>query len=150
MSASTLTQTAQRVVDAYNAWSIDQIMAFRSEDCIQEILPTSMNVPPQNNTQHEAHQRMIAPFFTNFHLVVLEQTVDESAKKVTLWAKATADTVVGPYANEYVIALHMNEAGDRVVLVREFVDSGFAGPFFGKLRGHMMAAAGGKGGPAEH
>jgi hypothetical protein len=34
-------QTALAVVDAYNKWSLDAIMAIRTDDCLQVILPST-------------------------------------------------------------------------------------------------------------
>lgn len=38
---SVLHQTALSVIDAYNAWEIEKIMAVRAPECIQEMLPST-------------------------------------------------------------------------------------------------------------
>lgn len=35
-------ETANEVIAAFNAWDIDRIIGFRSEDCTYEVLPKSL------------------------------------------------------------------------------------------------------------
>lgn len=43
-------QTALAVIDAYNKWDIEAIMAVRTDDCVQEIAP-STSFPSQSQSQ---------------------------------------------------------------------------------------------------
>jgi ketosteroid isomerase-like protein len=53
---------------------------------------------------------------------------------------STADTAVGPYANEYTLYLQMTDDDTQVVSIKEFVDSQYSQEFFGKLRAHMAGS----------
>jgi hypothetical protein len=49
-------------------------------------------------------------------------------------ATSTADSDIGPYANEYALILHFTEDGKKVTKFLEFVDSAFSTKFFADLR----------------
>jgi len=87
-----------------------------------------------NNEAYKAFQMGIMPVFRNLRLEVLDTIEDTVNNKVTILAKSKADTVIGPYENEYMITFHMNKEGDKIVLLREFADSAYANEFFPKLK----------------
>jgi len=58
--------TAQAVIDGYNAWNMDKIMAYRTEDCTQQVLPASLGRPVMNNTQYRERFSQMIPHFRNF------------------------------------------------------------------------------------
>jgi hypothetical protein len=47
--------------------------------------------------------------------------------------RSSASTVIGPYANEYCIFFDFNEDGTKVTKMMLTIDSGYSGPFFGRL-----------------
>ena len=77
---------------------------------------------------------MIEPLFKNFHIEILEIVEDAKAHKVAFHARSTAETPIGPYANEYMIMMQMTADDQRVTNVKEFVDSGYTTDFFANLR----------------
>jgi ketosteroid isomerase-like protein len=48
-------------------------------------------------------------------------------------ATSTAETDVGPYANEYALILTFTEDGEKVIKFLEYVDSAYSQGFFAKL-----------------
>ena len=58
--------TDQTVIDGYNAWNMDKIMAYRTADCTQQVLPASLGRPIQNNTQYRERFSQMLPHFRNF------------------------------------------------------------------------------------
>ncbi|KAI1365922.1 hypothetical protein F5Y08DRAFT_338139 [Xylaria arbuscula] len=134
-------QTALAVIDSYNKWDFEAISALRSEDCVQLILPQSLGRPPMNNAEYKAYFSPLMPLFQEFTVTINDLVEDEKENKVVMWAKSTATTAIGPYANEYVIILHMNESGDKIAKFIEFVDSQFSATFFAKLREHLAQQA---------
>jgi ketosteroid isomerase-like protein len=48
-------------------------------------------------------------------------------------ASSTADTKIGPYANEYALFLTFTEDGKKVTRFEEFVDSGYSVKVFAEL-----------------
>lgn len=123
MSRETLSSTADIVIQAYNAWTLESVMSFRAPNCTHYILPSSLNRPPLNNEQYPAFFLPLMPAFKDFHLTVHDTIVDEVARKVVVHASSTATTALGPYKNEYTLILHMTEDGRQVERFYEFVDS---------------------------
>ncbi|KXJ97338.1 hypothetical protein Micbo1qcDRAFT_171038 [Microdochium bolleyi] len=142
-------QTALEVVEAYNSWDLSKIMAVRAPECLTQVLPKSLDRPELNNADYAKYLGTVMPAFSNFHVHVNEIIEDSRQNKVSIWAKSTADTIAGPYANEYVLIFHFNEAGDKLVRFYEFVDSKYSVDHFAKIhevvqkRAKAAAAAGG-------
>ncbi|KAI0433354.1 hypothetical protein F5Y09DRAFT_299206 [Xylaria sp. FL1042] len=134
-------RTALAVVDAYNKWSIEAIMAIRTEDCIQQILPKSLGRPAMDNAMYKAYFTSIMPHFQNFTVTINDTMEDAQENKVVFWARSEASTEIGPYSNEYVLIMYMNEAGDKITKFLEFVDSSYSAAFFPKLREHLAQKA---------
>lgn len=59
-------ETAQTVIDAYNAWDIDAILAYRTPDCQHQVLPSSMARAAQTNGEYRRYLSTIMPMFSNF------------------------------------------------------------------------------------
>jgi hypothetical protein len=59
-------KTVRTVIDAYNAWDINGILAYRTPDCKHQVLPSSMNRTAQSNDDDRAYLNKIMPLFTNF------------------------------------------------------------------------------------
>ncbi|KAI4674552.1 uncharacterized protein J4E88_008288 [Alternaria novae-zelandiae] len=126
--------TAQTVIDGYNAWNMDKIMAYRTEDCTQQVLPASLGRPVMNNTQYRERFSQMIPHFRNFKVTVHTEVHDADAHTCIMHATSTADSDIGPYANEYALVLHFTEDGKQVTKFLEFVDSAFSNKFFKELR----------------
>jgi ketosteroid isomerase-like protein len=59
-------ETAQTVIDAYNAWDINAILAYRTPDCEHQVLPSSMARAVQTNGEYRRYLSTIMPMFSNF------------------------------------------------------------------------------------
>ena len=138
MSRSTLLLTVFAVINGYNTWTPEAIMACRAPNCIHQVLPASLGRPPLNNEQYLAYFTPIMPAFKNFHLTVKNTIVDEEARKVVLHASSTATTDLGDYSNEYMLVLQMAEDGTKVVRVDEFLDSKYSTEYLPRLREHLV------------
>ena len=137
MSRSALLETGCAVIDGYNAWKPEAIMAYRTSDCIHQILPASLGRQPMNNEQYLASLTPIIPAFKNFHITATNTVVDEEARKVVMHAYSTATTDLGDYSNEYMLVLQMTEDGTKVVRLEEFVDSKYSAEYLPRLRKHL-------------
>ncbi|MCJ1307163.1 hypothetical protein MMC25_000809 [Agyrium rufum] len=137
----TLIATAQTVFDAYNSWSFDAIVAFRTDDCVQQILPASLGRPPVNNTEFEATLKPIMPAFRDWTLTMHDMVVDEVAGKVVMHVSSNAVTDIGPYDNEYILILTMTEDGTKVKKFVQFADSAYSKEYLGSLRAYMAKKA---------
>jgi hypothetical protein len=142
-STSKLLTTALAVVAGYNEWNMDAILAPRAENCTHRVYPARLNRPAMNNTAYNEYFSNFLPYFRNFNVTVIDAYVDEQANRVALQAKSSAESVVGPYANEYVLMLKMTECQDKIYEFREFIDSEYSAMFFPNLTAYI--AGGGQG-----
>jgi hypothetical protein len=53
-----------------------------------------------DNATYEAYFSSMLPYFKDFTVTIDDLVEDERENKVVLWARSTASTVIGPYANE--------------------------------------------------
>jgi hypothetical protein len=73
MSAlATQKETIKSVLDAYNAWDVEKIIAFRAPDCQQQVLPASMGRPSMNNSEYRERFNQIMPWFRKFTVFYTE------------------------------------------------------------------------------
>jgi hypothetical protein len=98
---SKLLKTALAVIAGYNAWNMDAIMAPRAENCTHRVYPDRLGRPTLNNTAYRAYFSSLLPYFENFTVTVTGTYVDEAANRVALQAFSKANSVLGPYGNEY-------------------------------------------------
>ena len=141
MSRSALYDTANTIVNSYNTWTVEALMAVRAPDCMNYILPDSLNRPPLNNQDYKAYFTSIMPAFRDFHVEVKNTIIDEESRQVVLHASSTAITDLGEYQNEYMIVLHMTEDGTKIDRFDEFVDSQKSMGFIPRLRAHLEEKA---------
>ncbi|KAH7040853.1 uncharacterized protein B0I36DRAFT_16186 [Microdochium trichocladiopsis] len=134
VSQSRLLKATTGVVEAYNSWDLDKIMAIRAPECITQVLPRSLGRPEMKNDEYSKYLGGFMSAFTNFHVTINEVVEDPVHNKVSVWAQSTADTPVGPYANEYMLLLHFDEAHEKLVKFYEFVDSKYTVEHFTKVR----------------
>lgn len=84
-----------------------------------------------NNEEYRLFfNKVLKPMFITYRSEVHDVVEDKEANKVSIWCSCSADTVVGPYNNEYILLLYLNEAGDRVRKFVEFVDSEYSASRF--------------------
>ena len=87
-----------------------------------------------NNDQYGTYFSSNVPLFRNFNVTVHQSVVDVEARKVVVQASSTAETDIGPYANEYVLVIEMGQDGKQAEKMVEWVDSGYSVTFLGRLR----------------
>ncbi|EMD86779.1 hypothetical protein COCC4DRAFT_42212 [Bipolaris maydis ATCC 48331] len=125
--------TARAVIAAYNAWDIDDIMAYRSPDCKHRVLPTSMHRAARSNAEYRAYLSEVMHLYSNFTVTIKEEIHDAGARKCIIHAFSRAETKIGPYANEYALILTFTEDGRKVTKFDEFVDSAYSEQFVSAL-----------------
>lgn len=134
---TTLLRTAMAVIAGYNEWNTDAILAPRASNCTQRTFPARLGVTPLNNTAYAGFITTIMPYFANFTVTVLDTYVDEANNRVAMQALGSADSVIGPYRNEYVVMMKMTEDQTKVWEVREFIDSEVRAAFFPELTAYI-------------
>jgi hypothetical protein len=76
-----------------------------------------------DNATYLAYFFAIIPYFRNFTVKINGIIEDAKANKIAVWAKSTVDTDIGPYKNEYMLVFYLDERGEKVERMLEFVDS---------------------------
>jgi hypothetical protein len=125
-----LVQTANSYITGFNTNTAEGIIASRTADCKQIILPASCPPPWKNPPRSNAeYQAFILPGFKhlrNLNIFIADgedMIVDDVSRKVVLPLQATGETDHGPYTNEYMMVLKMTEDGTQIKEVVEFIDS---------------------------
>ncbi|KAH8885470.1 hypothetical protein GQ53DRAFT_751190 [Thozetella sp. PMI_491] len=135
-------KTAAQILETYNVWDLDQIMSYRAEDCVHEILPKALKMPDMDNATYRTYFGGMMPHYRNFRVEAHDFCEDEADNKIVVHASSSAETDIGPYSNEYMLTLIFNEAGDKIVRMKEFVDSRGSAEFTIRLREHLAKAEG--------
>lgn len=130
---SQLLKTAMSLIEAYQAWDLEAIMAPRAPNCTQQVFPARLNRAPRTNDEYRADFSLIHPHIKNYSMKVLETVVDEKDNKVVVHATNHAETPVGPSDNEYMFIIQMTTDRKQIESVKEFLDSGFSEGFYGRL-----------------
>ncbi|KAJ9634993.1 uncharacterized protein PV06_08644 [Exophiala oligosperma] len=120
-------KTAQGYLDGLNDPGPDAagVIALRTPDCTQRILPQNLQQPVHTNESYQAFmgagsKLMVKPPKFAFDS---EPLVDEHARKVVLHMLGKGESPSGPYNNEYFIILSTTDDGTKIKEVVEFLDS---------------------------
>ncbi|MCJ1411287.1 hypothetical protein MMC19_005375 [Ptychographa xylographoides] len=113
---------------------LSAIIAFRSSDCVQQILPLSLKLPPQDNATYAKRLGYVIPAFRNFNLTVQDIVEDVKACKICMWLSASANSTAGEYLNEYMWIMEFDKTGEKLISMKEFVDTAMQKEFFPKLQ----------------
>ena len=79
------------------------------------------------------------PLFTGFQVTVHEIVEDPSRNSVVMHASSKAETPLGPYANEYMLVFNLTDEHERVLQIKEFVDSSVSVNAMSRLREYAAA-----------
>jgi len=66
-------------------------------------------------------------------MAVLREVHDPESHTSVLHLRDTAQSPIGPYANEYMFVLSFSQDGGKIVKIEEFLDSANCNEFFGKI-----------------
>jgi ketosteroid isomerase-like protein len=133
-NASKLLRTAWSILDGYNQWSLDAILAPRTPDCIQKVYPMSLQGPIYTGPEaYREYYKTMIPLFRNFKLEVLDYSEDNARNRVFFHARCTAETDIDPYANEFVWMIRTTGGQDMVEDIKEFVDSAYTVEYLKKM-----------------
>ena len=130
-------RTAEAVVAAFNKMDVDTIISHRNETCTRILLPSSMNLQPQDNATYYSSMKNLAAIFHNFSLTITDLIEDKEARQICMHLNARADTVAGEYVNEYMWLLEFDSMG-KISSSKEFSDSVMEREFYPKLRDAMI------------
>ncbi|KAH8797752.1 hypothetical protein F5884DRAFT_905891 [Xylogone sp. PMI_703] len=133
MEISKRRQTVIEALQSYDGLKAEDILSHRSSSCTHHIIPASLGNEPMDNTAYAAFLGGVVPFLRNFHMNIKDIVEDEKENKVAVWANSTAESDIGPYANEYMFLFYLNKEGDKIEKILELMDASVASGFFKDL-----------------
>ncbi|KAI1397105.1 hypothetical protein F4819DRAFT_473174 [Hypoxylon fuscum] len=136
-SRDQLLQTTKLFLEAFNEFTAESVVRYRSPSCIQHILPTTLKIPQQTNAEYASFVDTLKTFMPGFKIQLVdgeEPVVDDVARKVVLHLKSRSETKAGLYQNEYMWILTLSQDGKSVDDVLEFADSLYTSEWLPKFQ----------------
>ena len=132
--ASIQRSIALAFLQSFQELDLDSNLALRTPGCLHTMAPASLNFPPSmTNEQWAAHLLSIKSILATLPVAAKEIFEHEGSNQVTIWATSNAtfreeakDEDSGldwSYHGEYVFVLLLNQAGDKIERIFEFLDS---------------------------
>ncbi|KAF3059433.1 putative dihydroxyacetone synthase protein [Daldinia childiae] len=143
-SRGQLLGTVKLFIEAFNEFTPESVVRYRSPTCMHRLVPATLNSPPQSNTEYAGLIAALTTVMPTFHLRIVdggEPVVDEVTRKVVLHLKSRSDTAVGLYENEYIWILTLSKDGKLVDDILEFADSLYTSDQLPKLKKAVEDAA---------
>ncbi|OCL04240.1 hypothetical protein AOQ84DRAFT_442220 [Glonium stellatum] len=132
---STRRNTAVAFFDTFKTLSVQDAISIRTPTCRHIFTPASISPPPPlDNAQFAAHISRLKEIIASFPVTTKEISEDQEKNQVIIWATAQAefhtelkDAGISDeewaYKGEYVFILTMDETGQKIDRVVEFLDS---------------------------
>jgi ketosteroid isomerase-like protein len=93
----------------------------------------SLGSAEQSKADYQAWFESIELLFRDFTPTVHDIFEDAAANKVVVWVTSDASTPIGPYHNEYMLALYFTEDQRKVETFLEYVDAAVSKDFLPRL-----------------
>ncbi len=165
-SAEVQAATLEKFIEGWRKWTPEGFLDSWSEDCTQQNLPFSSNVPVKTRADAEKLFPILMSLMTNFQvsgrIIVADPGItrilahvnrqieihnivrDPAQRKAVIYALTKADTPFGPYANEHSLFVWFDETGEKVQKIEEMFDAIVMQNFLPKLekyKAEQMALA---------
>ncbi|GAB7358487.1 hypothetical protein MBLNU230_g2551t1 [Neophaeotheca triangularis] len=138
--AAKMKQTADAFILSFEGdWELESVMKLRAPECKHTALPASLGQPTLNNDEWAAYFQTFAPLVKHCKMTIKDHTIDVEARRVACYSSMTSKTPVGPFVNEYAWFLTLDEKGEKLVDIKEMMDSVAVGEIRRKLveGGHL-------------
>ncbi|RYP76893.1 hypothetical protein DL771_001446 [Monosporascus sp. 5C6A] len=132
-----LLSIAQAFLTAFNKFTPESVVAYRSTSCKHRLLPATLQAPPRSNAEYAAFVKQLQVVMPSFHLRLSEDqdpVVDEATRTVVMHLKSHSETDIGLYENEYIWILKFNGNGTAIDEVIEFADSQYTTEWIPKFQ----------------
>jgi hypothetical protein len=132
---STRVKTVLKFLGAYETLDLETFASVRSPSCLQTLAPASISPsPPADNATFLANKAALKEIVIGFPVTPKEVMEDQQQNKVIVWATGRAlwrDEVKDDgiakeeweWVGEYILIFDMNETGEKIEHLLEFVDS---------------------------
>jgi hypothetical protein len=130
-----LLATVSRYISAYNEFDPSAMKTVRTVSCLTHgIAPTCKFT--QSVEEHTKHMMLSRGVFRSVNASIVDDgttVVDEVSRKVVVKVKIRCQTTVGPYENEAMFIMAMDEEGALVDEIFQFLDTACFRQFQGRL-----------------
>ncbi|KAG2416028.1 hypothetical protein HFD88_007220 [Aspergillus terreus] len=126
VSRERLLESARVWIESMREFSPEAVLSNRTDDCITYLAPRTVGGKRIDNDRYREGFTWMSGQLKNFQLDFVDgeaPIVDEVNRKVVLHMKSHAESISGPYENEYIFILTFNEDGTLLKGLIEFVDS---------------------------
>ncbi|KAF7341982.1 hypothetical protein MVEN_01785200 [Mycena venus] len=129
-----LLATAATFIQVFASLNPDTIAPIQAENYRQEFAPASANgPPPRSRDEFAAHLRHLGEILSGFPVRAKQTWPNPSLRQVVVWAdsetqfypqfKDNDDEEEWRYRGEYMFILTMDQTGEKIEHVLEFLDS---------------------------
>jgi hypothetical protein len=134
-SSSTRRKTALAFLSAFEHLDVEAHISLRSSTCSHLFAPASYSTrPPLSNFDFAAHLSALKSVIKSFAVVPKEVMEDQQQNRVIIWATGQPTFVKGVmdgglseeewvYIGEYMFILSMDESGEKIERIVEFLDN---------------------------
>ncbi|KAL3436172.1 hypothetical protein BDV09DRAFT_194298 [Aspergillus tetrazonus] len=130
-----LLATVSQYIAAYNEFDPSATKTVRTPTCLTHgIAPTCKFI--QSMEEHTRHMMLSRGVFRSVNVSIVDNSttvVDEVSRRVVVKVKIRCETTVGPYENEAMFIMAMNEEETLVDEIFQFLDTARFRQFQGRL-----------------
>ncbi|KAF5566835.1 hypothetical protein FPHYL_3598 [Fusarium phyllophilum] len=134
LDASTLAATATTYIDVFRTLDTESLSCVLSDEYSHRFAPTLANLPgPMDHHSFIARLKHVGEAMSSFTVTVKQMWLNTSLRQVLVWANSETnfhrhlrdsdDDEEWTKRGEYMFLMTMNETGERIMDVLEFVDS---------------------------
>ncbi|KAF5714804.1 hypothetical protein FMUND_7185 [Fusarium mundagurra] len=131
---STLTATATTYIDGFRTLDTEALSRILSDEYSHRFAPTSANLPgPMDHNGFIARLKHVGEVMSSFTVNIKQMWPNPSLRQVLVWANSEThfrrhlrdsdDEEEWTKRGEYMFLMTMNETGEKILDVLEFVDS---------------------------
>lgn len=152
-SADIQAATIQKFIEGWRGWTPEGFLSTWSDDCSQQQLPFSSQVPLRTREHVEKFFPKLMSILTNFQVskepkvcvgiinigqFTLHNVVHDAPQgKAVIYAITEADSPFGPYHNEHAIFLWFDDSGEKLCKIEELFDTVVMNEFLPKIHQYL-------------
>lgn len=126
-------ETAKRFIESFGTLDGNEMTRLKTSDCLHHFAPATLGInEPKSTEEFSNHLSTLRDVLAGFPVYIKE--LWDKGNNVTIWAtsetkfhEAAMDSGLPStswaFNGEYIFILEMNEAGDKITRVVEFLDS---------------------------
>ncbi|KAJ6083564.1 hypothetical protein N7467_007699 [Penicillium canescens] len=129
--------TLEKFINGWKNWNAEEWMSTFSDDFTQVTLPFQLGVPTRTRTQVDHILPALIATVSSYELTVHHVIHDSDRNKAAVYALSKGALPWGPWQLEYAVFITFSEAGDKVAVLEEMLDSAFLQDFGPKFAQYL-------------